>query len=119
MAQYFDEILVSDKAMVKLVRNGGKDFIFKASKIQSLEIEKRREHTSPEHNTDFGNFFANFVINSIANSGRSSRTISTLKLLIDGDYFYINSWSGDISSRLQEAIKKSKAIDNRKYGEFR
>lgn len=40
MDQYFDNIQISDKGMVKLIRNNGKDYIFPASKIITVHRVK-------------------------------------------------------------------------------
>ena len=117
--QTFDHIQISDKAMIKLIRTNGRDYLFRASKIQNFTVVENTECTSPEHNADFGNAFLSFVINSIANSGRATKTTRRLKLVIDGDNFWIDSWTGDIEMRLKEAIDKSKQVDRRRFGEFK
>lgn len=117
--QAFDQIQISDKAMIKLIRTNGRDYVFRASKIQDFYVVENTEFTTPEHNADFGNAFFSFVINSLANSGRETKTTRRLKLVIDGEDFWIDSWTGNIEMRLKEAIDKSKQVDRRRFGEFK
>ena len=85
--QSFDHIQISDKAMIKLIRTNGRDYVFRASKIQYFTVVEKTEYTSSEHKSDFGNAFLSFVINAIANSGRETKTTRRLKLEIDGEDF--------------------------------
>lgn len=117
--QAFDHIQISDKAMIKLIRTNGRDYVFRASKIQDFNVVENTEFTTPEYNADFGNSFLSFFVNSIANLGRETKTTRRLKLVIDGENFWIDSWTGDIEIRLKEAIDKSKQVDRRRYGEFK
>lgn len=107
MAQYFDEVKVSEKGMVKLIRNNGRDFIFPANRILDVcRIEEDSEFN---------------IVELIADIIRKEVTKPKTTVLIktkDG-HLYVNvPFTEELYNRLNTAHTISENIAAKKYGTF-
>ncbi|MBT2059499.1 hypothetical protein ABKV35_13910 [Enterobacter kobei] len=110
--QQFDRIEISDKGMIKLIRNGGKDFIFPAARINTYDIKEYEEQLTG----DFAGIAE--LIGTLLGTLKKEK-YHNLTLYTSDDELVITKIEPRIVIRLDEAINKSREIEVKKYGVFR
>ncbi|MBK0018899.1 hypothetical protein [Kosakonia sp. S42] len=112
MDQYFDDIQISDKGMIKLIRNEGKNYIFPASNIIRIYGVKPYE--------DPGSWVSVVVTIICALTGRTLQEDLTVGLETnDGDLHVRVILTDDLEKRIKRARSYSNDRAKEKYGVFR
>lgn len=117
--QFFDNIQISEKGMIKLIRNGGKDYVFPASEINDFQAcEQSQNYNSNDLSPLFN--LAGFFIGKMLNIEKTEqKPAHKLMLITDNGYLYVDVLYRDKYQGIMEAISKSRAIYKKKYGTFR
>ena len=114
--QCFDNVLVSDKGMIKLIRNGGRDYIFPASEIVDIQacVENNNQRSSNAPLFDLAEFFIGKMLDI-----QPKEQAQKLMIIKNEGYFFVNVLYRDKESAIRSAITKSKEISRKKHGTFR
>lgn len=114
--QFFDNVLVSDKGMIKLIRNGGRDYIFPASEILDLQacVEKNTQRSSNAPLFDLAEFFIGKMLDI-----QQKEQAQKLMIIKNEGYFFVNVLYRDKESAIRSAITKSNAISRQRHGTFK
>ncbi|MCS2161565.1 hypothetical protein MUU47_10620 [Scandinavium sp. H11S7] len=132
MAQSFDNILISDKGMIRLIRNNGRDYTFPASKIRRVEGVKAVEKVNNDATGSNGGSVSGFifvlaihVLRNYANKHSSNKNPEAeskpdmLAIYTDEDYFYVETpYTAMLQMRIDHARIYSKNVADSKYGHF-
>lgn len=114
MAQYFDDIQISDKGMIKLIRSGGKDYIFPASNITQVKREKPKDH--PDSWIPAARGLAELFGSDAFKETRPD----TVCVITKDDYLYVKvPYTDSLYRRIDEAHTYSVNVAKNKYGTFR
>ncbi|ECD8811007.1 hypothetical protein FMQ39_18280 [Salmonella enterica] len=114
MDQYFDNIQISDKGMVKLIRNNGKDYIFPASKI--ITVHRVKPNDDPNSWIPIAMDLCN-ILNVDAFQETRPYTVC---VETDEGYLYVNiPYTEQLYNRLDNAHAYSTNIAKEKYGTFK
>jgi len=114
MAQYFDDIQVSDKGMVKLIRSGGKDYIFPASKI--VQVKRVKPADDPNSWVPL----ARDIFSLFGSDAFKETRPDTLCIITNDDWLYVRTpYSDELYRRIDDAHTYSTNRDRAKYGTFR
>lgn len=114
--QFFDNVLVSDKGMIKLIRNGGRDYIFPASEIIDIQacVENNNQRSSNAPLFDLAEFFIGKMLDI-----QPKEQAQKLMIIKNEGYFFVNVLYRDKESSIRSAITKSNEISRKKHGTFR
>ena len=114
--QFFDNVLVSDKGMIKLIRNGGRDYIFPASEIVDIQacVENNNQRSSNAPLFDLAEFFLGKMLDI-----QPKEQAQKLMIIKNEGYFFVNVLYRDKESSIRSAITKSNEISRKKHGTFR
>lgn len=116
MAQHFNDIQVSDKGMIKLIRNGGKDYIFPASKIITVQRQKPTD-------TDLPGSWVPVVRDLLSLFGSDAYKETrpdTVCIVTNDDYLYVSvPYTDELYRRIDNAHTYSTNLAKEKYGTFR
>lgn len=114
--QFFDNVLVSDKGMIKLIRNGGRDYIFPASEIVDIQacVENNNQRSSNTPLFDLAEFFIGKMLDI-----QPKEQAQKLMIIKNEGYFFVNVLYRDKESAIRAAITKSNQISRKKHGTFR
>ena len=111
--QDFDDIKISEKGMIKLVRDRGKDYIFPASEIIKIWSIKPKK-------IDYGPLNLVVKVADFFGKGPKDTRENTLCLETENGDLYINiPYSNILEDRIYEAMEYSKKISEEKYGVFK
>lgn len=114
MPQYFDDIQISDKGMIKLIRRGGKDYIFPASKI--VAVKRQRPHVDPNVLI----YVIAHLLQKFSRNGNANSNNDTVLIESEDDYFYIKIlFTDSLYNRLNDARKYSTERYQSTYGTFK
>lgn len=112
MDQYFDDIQISDKGMIKLIRNEGKNYIFPASNI--IRVYGVKPYVIP------GSWVPAVTTLIGALTGRTVQEDLTLGLETnDGNLHVRVILTDDLDKRIEKARSYSNERVREKYGVFR
>lgn len=114
--QFFDNVLVSDKGMIKLIRHGGRDYIFPASEIIDIQacVENNNQRSSNTPLFDLAEFFIGKMLDI-----QPKEQAQKLMIIKNEGYFFVNVLYRDKESSIRSAITKSNEISRKKHGTFR
>ena len=114
--QFFDNVLVSDKGMIKLIRHGGRDYIFPASEIIDIQacVENNNQRSSNTPLFDLAEFFIGKMLDI-----QQKEQAQKLMIIKNEGYFFVNVLYRDKESAIRSAITKSNAISRKKHGTFK
>ena len=114
MAQYFSDIQVSDKGMIKLIRNNGKDYIFPASKI--IQVQRVKPKDDPNSWVPI----ARDLFSLFGSDAFKETRPETICIVTSDDYLYVSvPYSDALYSRIDNAHTYSTNRAKDKYGTFR
>jgi hypothetical protein len=114
MAQYFDDVKISDKGMIKLIRNNGSDYIIPASQL--IQVNRQR----PPDNPNSWHPIARSIAGLFDSDAFKDTRVDTVCIVTKKDYFYVNiPYTDDLYRRLDDAHTISTNIEEKKNGVFR
>lgn len=114
MVQYFDNIQVSDKGMVKLIRSQGKDYIFPASNITQVYRVKPKD--DPNSWIPAARAISSLFGSELFKETRSDTVCLETK---DGSLYVNVPFTDELYRRLDDAHTYSTERAKEKYGVFK
>jgi len=114
MDQYFDDIQISDKGMIKLIRNEGKNYIFPASDMVTVHRVK------PVDSPNSWIPIARDLCSALDIDAFKETRPDTVCIETENDYLYVRvAYSDSLYKRLDDAHTYSTEIARKKYGTFK
>ncbi|EOC8184545.1 hypothetical protein ACI5MQ_004866 [Salmonella enterica subsp. enterica serovar Anatum] len=114
MTQYFDDIQISDKGMIKLIRNTGKDYIFPASNI--IQVYRVKPYVHPDSWIPAARAISNLFGSDAFKETRPDTVCLKTK---DGELYVRIPFTDELYQRIDDAHTYSTRRAESKYGKFK